>query len=984
MGAGGAVFVQQGGSLTILAGSLSGGSVSGGAGSNGGTAGSAFGSGIFIQGSDHLTFAPASGQTLTIADVIADQSGSGGTGAGSVILTGAGTVVLSATNKYSGGTTLRGGTLSLQAPGAAGAGRIDFAYGTADTLVVGAGDVPSNIIVGFLPGDTIDLQGIGTATSATPGARDVLTISGGTTTVHLALNPAQVLTGETFVVTSDGHGGTLLTAKDTANDMPPSVTVAGTVAGNDHTALDPLASVTVVDLNAGQTESATLTLSSTLNGTLSNLAGGTYNATTGVYTVSGSTTAVTAALRGLVFTPTIHEVAPGQIVSTVFNLSVTDGLMTSTPATTSVNITALNDPPVISGMPPSYIEGYWNVPLNPFPAVQITDPDFGATETVTLSCGGTLSLSMPGVSLTQTGVGTYTFSAASPAVVSAALDALQYTTGPNPSVPGYTISYVGISVSDGIAPPVTAQVEVLTGLPIFTGTNATQTVLEGRSIHPFTTVAVTDSAGLSIQGMTITLYDSSSGFATPTDANGTLSGANLTKVGVGTYTLTPGSTAAVSAELNALTFTASANAAPLTTDFVLSAFDGATTADNSAIAVTATPVFTLTTGVDTIVGTAVNDTIFAAANTLSSGDSINGAGGANGLILTGGGNFDLSAPTTLINIQGIRAQEGAGAAAQTVTLRAGLNANVAVTSVAGGSITIIGAANSDSIYLGNGTDSVTLGVGEHVQGGSGNDTFIVTAATSTSSIKGGTGVNTLVVQGGGVVTMGGAVTGMGTVSLASPTTFQANTSANLQIAGSAAGGDVITLGAASQSVVSGGANELVKASAANAGAVVSGVGAGSTLEIISGGSVTENAATSVSTVKLDAATTLNLNGMAFIHAIGSGASDTITAGGINQTLTGGGGADTLIGYSGGSDVFLDTASGLNGDTIENFLSNDKIDMTDLVVGAATLTATASGSNTLVTVTSGATKSVFTMTGSFSASGFALVTDGHTGTFMTHS
>ncbi len=320
---------------------------------------------------------------------------------------------------------------------------------------------------------------------------------------------------------------------------------------------------------------------------------------------------------------------------------------------------------------------------------------------------------MPGVTLTQTGAGTYTLSAAGPALVTAALDALQYTAVPNPGVPGYTITYVGMSVSDGIALPVTSQVEVLTGLPIFTGTNANQTVPEGQSTHPFSTVAVTDSAGLSIQGMTVTLYDSSSGFASPTDANGTLSGSGLTKVGVGTYTLTPGSTAAVSAALDALVFTASATAAPLTTDFVLSAFDGATTADNSNTAVTATP-----------------------------------------------------------------------------------------------------------------------------------------------------------------------------------------------------------------------------------------------------------------------AATPALTRMAFIHPIGSGGSNTITASGVGQTLLAGGGADTLIGYSGGSDAFRGTAASLNGDTIGNFLSSDKIDITDMGFGAAVLTPTASGSDTLVRVTSGVTYSAFTLTGSFSAVGFALASDGH--------
>ena len=602
LGAGGDVFVQQGGSLTILSGSLSGASVTGGAAGAGGSAGSAFGSGLFIQGANNLTFAPAAGQTLTIADAIADEAGSGGTATGSLILSGAGTVVLSAASSFTGSTVLQGnGTLSLQAPGAAGSGKIIFAYGSSDTLIVGAGDVPGNLISGFLPGDVVDLLGIGTATGATLNpTTDVLTLSGGTTPVQLDLDPAQNFTGESFSVVTDHHGGTLLTASDVGNDFPPSVSGTGTVAGNDHTALNPLAGVRVTDLNTVAMETATLTLSSTLNGSLSNLAGGSYNASTGVYTITGSAATLTTALDGLVFTPTPYEATPGQVVSTNFKLSVTDGQMTSAAASSTVNVTAQNDAPVFAGMPPSYVEGYWNVPFNPFPTAAVIDPDFGATETVAFGIGsnwynpngnGTLSLAkpVPGVTLTSTGPGSYSLSAGTPAQISAALDALQYTPVPNPNVPGYTITYIGMSVSDGISPPVTTQVQVLAGLPIFTGIVASQSAVDGSTVAPFSTVSVTDSAGLTIQQMTITLYDSSSGFGTSTDANGTLSGPDLTKVGVGTYILTPGSTAAVSAELDALVFTPTTNAAPTTTDFALSAFDGATTADNSDTAVTATP-----------------------------------------------------------------------------------------------------------------------------------------------------------------------------------------------------------------------------------------------------------------------------------------------------------------------------------------------------------------------------------------------------------
>ena len=116
LGAGGAIFVEAGGSLTFGAGSLSGGSAIGGAGSGGAGAGLGFGAGVFTQGGA-LTFDPGAGQTLTVSDAIADEAGSGGAGSTSLVLTGAGAVVLGATNTYTGGTLdRRRGTVSRGAP----------------------------------------------------------------------------------------------------------------------------------------------------------------------------------------------------------------------------------------------------------------------------------------------------------------------------------------------------------------------------------------------------------------------------------------------------------------------------------------------------------------------------------------------------------------------------------------------------------------------------------------------------------------------------------------------------------------------------------------------------------------------------------------------------------------------------------------------------------------------------------------------------
>ncbi len=160
LGAGGDIFVMAGASLTIESGSLSGGSVTPGAGESGGANGEALGSGIFLQGTETITFAPAKGTTEQIFDVIADQTGSGGTGAnagaGGLTLDGAGTLDLIAASTFTGGTTIDKGVLELANAAAAGRGTIHFASTRADSdqaascpqmtiLDVRAGQAPSGI-----------------------------------------------------------------------------------------------------------------------------------------------------------------------------------------------------------------------------------------------------------------------------------------------------------------------------------------------------------------------------------------------------------------------------------------------------------------------------------------------------------------------------------------------------------------------------------------------------------------------------------------------------------------------------------------------------------------------------------------------------------------------------------------------------------------------------------------------------------------------
>ncbi len=171
--AGGAIFVQQGGVLSYGAGVESGASVTGGAGGSGyftdgstgpippGQAGSAFGSGIFLQGDEQITLDPAAGQTLEIDNTIADETASGGmgnnAGAGSLLIDGTGTVVLDGENTFTGGITITAGTLDLGQVYAAGSGPITFASDVDPLLQSDLSFLPTNAIEDFGPGDTIEI-----------------------------------------------------------------------------------------------------------------------------------------------------------------------------------------------------------------------------------------------------------------------------------------------------------------------------------------------------------------------------------------------------------------------------------------------------------------------------------------------------------------------------------------------------------------------------------------------------------------------------------------------------------------------------------------------------------------------------------------------------------------------------------------------------------------------------------------------------------
>ena len=137
-------------------------------------------------------------------------------------------------------------------------------------------------------------------------------------------NPWGVVPGQTWLTefeatmsdlyTVGGSSGYLAVAQGVSTNTfgaavpgtQTALTISGTVADQavaDDSTIAPFATVTITDPTVGTTDTVTITLSDPQFGVLSNLGGGTYNSTTGVYTVSGAPGAVTTAIDGLVLTP---------------------------------------------------------------------------------------------------------------------------------------------------------------------------------------------------------------------------------------------------------------------------------------------------------------------------------------------------------------------------------------------------------------------------------------------------------------------------------------------------------------------------------------------------------------------------------------------------------------------------------------------------------------------------------------------------------
>jgi hypothetical protein len=238
------------------------------------------------------------------------------------------------------------------------------------------------------------------------------------------------------------------------NDAPTIAGIAANQAVNDDASLSPFAGVSIADIDSpAQQLTVSVILDTAAKGALSNLGGGSYDAATGVYRFSGSAAAATTALRGLVFTPSADRVTPGSSETTVFTLSLNDGIATVGNASTSVVATSINDAPTIAGA--AGIQAVADdASIAPFPQLTLADADDPAQPlriSIVLdnAAKGALSNLGGGSFDAATGVYSYTGTAAA---ATAALRGLLFTPTGSRVAPGLSETTVfTIHVSDGAA-----------------------------------------------------------------------------------------------------------------------------------------------------------------------------------------------------------------------------------------------------------------------------------------------------------------------------------------------------------------------------------------------------------------------------------------------------------------------------------------------------------------------------------------------------
>jgi hypothetical protein len=444
-------------------------------------------------------------------------------------------------------------------------------------------------------------------------AGDVLITIGGTGSQITLTNMANTGAGGIAdgVGNIDFTGGTSLSAAQIISLASAAAPVAsvftglpGTLSTTDEAALALLAGFSIADTNSGApTESVIITPTSTANGKFADPSFATDGAmlVAGAFTITGSASLVSSVLDGLLFTPTAHQVAPGSTVATSFLITDenSDGLTSA--ASFTVAALAVNDPPAITGALSAQAVTD-EAAIKPFVSLSVTDPDFGVSDSATITLTGTSGLAtdanglLSGTGVTKTGTGLYALSATTPASLTSELAGLTFSPTAHQVAPGasvvtdfdLTVTQGGTFTSNTATSVIAA---AMNDAPTISGALSAQAVTDAAAIKPFARLSATDPDFGASDSAMITLTGTS---GVATDADGLLSGTGLTKTGTGLYTLAAASPAGLTSELDGLTFTPTAHqvspGASVVTGFDLTITQGGTSTSNSTASVISTAV----------------------------------------------------------------------------------------------------------------------------------------------------------------------------------------------------------------------------------------------------------------------------------------------------------------------------------------------------------------------------------------------------------
>ncbi|MCM5680003.1 DUF4347 domain-containing protein [Schlegelella sp. S2-27] len=419
---------------------------------------------------------------------------------------------------------------------------------------------------------TLSTGTFGSATATYNAGTGVWTVTGSLTDVNAALaavaftpaaNRDQDVTITARIRDAANTGpadGTITLDVTPANDAPTATNLTQSKAATEGGGAVALDDIVVTDVDTGDTTTATLTLSDTSAGTLSTgtfgSATSTYNAGTGVWTVTGSVADVNAALAAVALTPSTNNDQNFTITTRVrdaANTGPADGTIT-------VTVTGTNDAPTATNLTQSKAatEAGGAVALDD---IVITDVDTGDTLTATLTlsdpAAGTLSTGTFGsaTSTYNAGTGVWTVTG-SVADVNAALAAVALTPSAHNDQNFTITTRVRDAANAGPADgTITVTVTGTNDAPTATDLTQSKAATEAGGAVALDDIVVTDVDTGDTITATLTLSDTSAG----TLSTGTFGSATSTyNTGTGVWTVT-GSAADVNAALAAVALTPSAN-----------------------------------------------------------------------------------------------------------------------------------------------------------------------------------------------------------------------------------------------------------------------------------------------------------------------------------------------------------------------------------------------------------------------------------------